>query len=910
MADTLRVLDDAYLKPGTAVLDLFSVDANQGLSNLEAQRRLQAVGTNEIPRDEPWVILRFFTDRLRDVLVLILLVAAIISILLGHASDAIIIGLAIAIDVGLGVTHVWRTEHTLRRLREEVQSTVTVVRDGRSTLISSVQLVPGDIIEFRAGQKIPADARLLAASGLRLNEAALTGESQDAEKRTAALASRTPVSNRVNMVFAGTVVVNGTGKAVITATGTRSEFGKIAQILKAEKSPPSPLRRKLQALGIRIGWIIIGATAVLSSIGIATGASPAETLRIAITLIVSAIPEDLTVILTLALTVGVARLLKRGGVVREVAAAETLGAATVICTDKTGTLTRGEMTAVRLDFLQGTVLPVALTEMSALPRDPLHQLALIGLALASDAHRTAPDRLEYVGSATERSSLAFAERFGLEKSQLQHQWRQRDELSFDTQWKYRASLHNDPRHGTQTLFVAGAPDVLLEHSSQILDRHNQPTELTAALRFRRHRTIAALAGEGNRLLAVAVRRHAHMRELKRADVDGLLFLGVLVIQDPIRPDVSAALREAQAAGVRVIMVTGDHEATARAVARAVGLPAHEDTALSGELMTDMSDAELRQRIPSVTIFSRVTPLDKQRIVRALQAHRAVVAMTGDGINDAVALKVADIGVAMGSGKDIAKDAADLVLLNNSFSTIVAAIREGRVIRDNVRKVVAFLLSTNAAEVAIFFVSLLLGLPLPLLPAQILWINLVTDGTSDIALALEPAESGVMKRKPEDSNESLLHGQWTSIAYAGAIMTAATMGLYWYLLRYLESDLAYARTMAFAFLAVASLLSVWSYRSLQQSMFQRGFTQNISIIFSAGFSALLQVGAIYLPGLQRFFGTVPLSGRDWLVIGAVAILTVLMIDARKVLLAGVRKRRRAGGRLDLVASKRAISALPV
>ncbi|MDZ4225568.1 MAG: HAD-IC family P-type ATPase, partial [Candidatus Andersenbacteria bacterium] len=585
-----------------------------------------------------------------------------------------------------------------------------------------------------------------------------------------------------------------------------------------------------------------------------------------------------TIILTIALTVGVNRILRKGGLVRNMQAGEALGAATVICTDKTGTLTRGDMRAEAFYMPQGEQVT-----LNQPPRGPVQALALIGLALASDAHRARPDALKYLGSATERSALEFVEKFGFNQQKLREKWRRRDSITFSSVWKYRASLHDHPTNETRTLFVSGAPDVLLARSSQTINDRDEIVGISGKCRQELEAEIKKMAAAGTRILAVALRSNMRKDNITHRDVNNLTFAGVLTITDPIREEVRQAVWETKSAGIAVKLVTGDYEPTARGVAHQLGLGATDEEVLSGEILESLSDQELAEAVGAVNVFARVSPLDKKRIVRALQKQGEVVAMTGDGVNDAVALKTADIGVAMGSGKDVAKDAADLVLLDDNFATIVAAIKEGRVVRDNIRKVIAFLLSTNMAEVAIFIASFLARMPLPLLPAQILWINLVTDGTSDMALALEKQESDVMKRGPERPDAPLIDRElFLRIFWAGLALTAATMGIYWYLWHVMQADLAYVRTMTFTFLAVASLLSTWSYRSLKGSMFKKGLRHNWWLFVSAGFSISLQLAAIYVPALQKFFGTVPLYRNDWLVVLAVAVMTVILIESRKLI----------------------------
>jgi P-type Ca2+ transporter type 2C len=876
-------MKDWHLMSVEKVLHELKVQRGIGLSSNRVVMARRAGGWNEIPRGNKRPLFVVFFDRFKDVLVLILLMGAIASVLFGRYGDAIIIGIAIMLDATLSFAQVFRTEKIIEKLRERVQSSATVVRDGKIKVLLARELVVGDIIELNAGEKVPADARVLEVRALKVNESSLTGESEDNEKATGRFKKRTALSDRGNMVYMGTLVSGGSGKAVVTEVGVRSELGRIAQVLRISKSPTSPLRRQLQKTGIYIGIVIVALIAILSLVGILTGMNVLETTITAITLVVSAIPEDLTMILTIALTIGVTRILRYGGVVKELSAGETLGSATVICTDKTGTITHGVMKAIEVDTLRGDKILEDDKQYEA-----FHRLALIGLAVANDAHRIGDgEALEYTGNATESAALGFVERCGLNQKELRKSWKQRDAISFSREWKYRATLNDHPTQATRYLFVNGAPEVLLGKSSMSIGGDGGISEITSEVRFEMEQNIIELARQGSRLMGVAVKRNVNDMEIDQDSVEGLVYLGVLVIKDPVREDIKKVLSETEEAGIAIKIVTGDHVETTKAVAREVGIVAGDDNVMNSNDIQKLSDVELEDVVEQISIFSRVTPLDKQRIVKALQAGGHVVAMTGDGINDAVALKSADIGVAMGSGKDIAKEAADLILLDDNFNIIVRAVEEGRVLRDNIRKVLGFLLATNAAEVAIFFVSLVLGLPLPLIPAQILWINLVTDGTSDIALALEPKELDVMQRKP-DRRDDLLLGRVLAfhIVFTGLVATAATMMLYVYILKISSADLMYARTMAFTFLSIVSLLSVWSFRSLNESILSRGFWGNVWVPISLVISAGLHTLAVYMPQLQGFFETVSLSVRDWALIVMVALITVVIIDSRKLLLRAI------------------------
>lgn len=870
-----------YQKRFEDVLTELRVRSDVGLSGREVARRTAADGNNELPHNGRPHMLFQLAERFKDFLVWLLITAGVVSILIGEGADAIIIFIVVAADLLLSFIQVRRAEKTLEKLKAHVQQGALVVRDGRLKKVLATELVVGDIIEFRAGYKIPADARLLSAQGLTVREGALTGESADVSKDTVPLSGKVSLGDRRNMVYLGTVVMAGRGRAVVTAVGAATEFGKIAQLAKEHKTTTTPLQRKLAKTGLKLTAVIVALVGLIAALEIRQGSRWLDAAHVAITLIVSAIPEDLTIILTVALTIGVVRILKKQAIVRKMSSAETLGAATVICTDKTGTLTLGEMTPQELDFTQGET---ASSNTLASTGNDLRRLAVTTIALASGGSRVAKGKGQYLGSATEKALLAFAEACEVDVAGLRKQWRQRAVLPFDAKYKFRATLNDHPQNAEQTIFVVGAPEELLERSAKTINETHTESDLTSQTRTEITKQIEHRASLGQRLVGVAVRRHVEQSALKLPDVAQLTWLGMVVIADPVRPEVRQAIKESMDSGVAVKIITGDHAATARAVAAEVGLTVNSDNILLGDEVEDMSAEELESAVGKTVIFSRVGPLDKQRIINALQKKKEIVAMTGDGVNDVVALKQADIGVAMGSGKDVARDAADLVLLNNSFATIVAAIKEGRVIRDNVRKVIAFLLATNVAEVGIFLISQVLRLPLPLVPAQILWINLVTDGTSDMALALEPAEENVMKRGPEDPAKPLLHRHVIAqIIYVGMVMTVIAMGLYYYLYVEQQVDLGYARTIVFCFIALSSLLSTWSFKSLKLSMLSRYVFKNKWLFVSAGFSFALQVLAIYWAPLSSFFDTVPLGLWDWVLLLVLSLLALFLFDLRKFFL---------------------------
>ena len=794
--------------------------------------------------------------------------------------DGYIILTALAIDTTLSFLQLWRSEHIVQSLKKNLEKFSQVVRGGSLKKIPTKELVPGDIIHLRSGSSVPADARILTAHGLRTQESILTGEASEIVKEVQEISQKTPLGARKNMLYAGTFITGGSGIAVVTATGAKTEFGKIAEFTQTLASPPSPLRKALSKAGFYIGSAIVFSILLLGALQIFSGASLLDTLRTSLTLIVSAIPEDLTMVLTVVLSVGAGRILRAGGVVRGLSSAETLGTTSVLCTDKTGTLTQGNMQAVSFVPARGEALGA-----SVAPESHALTMAYTGLALANDAYATTTNKKtsqkQYFGSATERAALSFVELARFSKANLQKSWKTKANIPFHSAWKYRAVSVSHPTNSSTYIFASGAPEQLLHSSSYAYTASTTPALLTSKTRHAIQQSINSYAKEGKRLLAITMKEHTGST-LTSQDVSQLVFLGFLVIEDPVREDATLAIKEMEKSGVHVKLITGDHIATARSVARTVGIPVGDDSIYEGETIHSMSDQELSDALPSARIFARVEPLDKQRIVRLLQDRGEIVAMTGDGVNDAVALRAANIGVAMGTGSDVAKDASDLVLANNSLTAIVSAIKEWRVIRDNIVKVITFLLSTNLAEILLFFFSFLFGLPLPLLPAQILWINLVTDGTSDLALSFEKEEGSVLSRKPRAGSGDIFQGKTLfDIFYTGILLTVAVMSLYAYLVYKEHSDLTYIRTMLFTLLSVSSLLSAWSFRTLTTFFLRPRTPFNVLVPISMLFSISLHLLVIYTPSLQRYFSTVALGSKDWTIILSISFVLLLLIDMRKI-----------------------------
>lgn len=875
---TRRVRSDGALLPYRLnvpdIERLFGTRLADGLSERGALARLREVGRNIVERRRP-SILRAAFRRLSQALTLILITAMGVSLALGEVSDALLIGIVLAADLALGLFYESFTQYKIQLIQKQVPRIAEVVRGGAARLVPAGDVVPGDVVVLRAGERVPADIRLARVMGLRIDESVLTGEPGDQEKSARVLEGVATIADQRNMAFAGTTVTVGHARGLVVATGPRSMLGQLAHRVMTAGWQVTPLEARLRSLGQGLGAGILVVVAFLFTLGVVRGEDPAEMFRAALTLAVAAIPEDLTFILTIALAIGSVRLLRRSAVVRHLTAAETLGDATVVATDKTGTLTTGQLMLRRIEGVADVWNRAGFREAAT---HPLFRRALIGAVVGTEAG-TADDIVR--GSALERavrSSLADA---GIAPALLRREFPLFSALAFDQRHRYRASLHDDPASRDPVVFVVGAPDVFIPRCAAVSDG-GRSLPLTADLARTLLERTAAAAATGTRVLAVATKHlKRDARELTREDVHHLTFLALLHFDDPLRPGVAASVRELAGAGVRVVLVTGDHVETANAVARATGILRVSGRSIEGSAVESLSDELLADALRDASVVARVDPLQKERIVAALQRRGGVVAMVGDGVNDAVALRRADIGVAVASATDVAKDASDLVLLDGGLSALTAAVREGRRIRETVRTVLAFLFSTNLTEILAVAAALLLALPLPFLPAQLLWINVVTDGVADVALALEPA--GTRAGDPAPARK---RGVFRLRDLAGMLLTALaglipTMVVFQRALA-VTGDTAYAQTMAFVTLASVQLFTAFSYRSLEKSLFRMRPWGNLWLILAEAVSFALLAVAVHWPPLVRLLGTVPLTRGDWVTVLLAAGLGFLGVEARKFL----------------------------
>ena len=901
-----------HLSTAQEVLAQLGSDAGAGLTQAEARARLDRYGRNELAGEAPVPAWRKFLGQFQDVLVVLLLVATVISATLWAVErdaalpyEAIAIFAVVLLNAIMGYVQQARAEQAVAALRQMSAAKAQVVRDGVRQSIPAAEIVPGDIILIEEGDTIPADARLIATTALQTAEAALTGESLPVSKDTKPLSGAPTLGDQTNMVFSGTSATYGRAKAVVTATGMNTQMGNIAGML--EQAPPetTPLQRELARVGrlLGVGVVAIAIVMIVTIVlveQVRGFAAFFDVLILGVALAVAAVPEGLPAVVTAVLALGVQRMAKRNAIVRHLAAVETLGSANVIASDKTGTLTRNEMTvravataSGRVNFTGTGYAPEGRVERDGGgPIDGALRGELMRALAAADRANNAvlqerDGRWFVQGDPTEGALIVAARKSGFIDEVLSARFERIAELPFSSERKLMSTIHRDARRAELLLsFTKGAPDVLLARCTQE-EVGEEKRPLTEERRAEIARANEALASEGMRTLGVALRlipRDAFSRENVDEHIEeDLVFLGLIGMIDPPRQEAADAVAKAKSAGIRALMITGDHPITARVIAAELGV-AHDPRVMTGAEIERASDEDLAGLVRETSVYARVNPHHKLRIVKALQAHRAVVAMTGDGVNDAPALKNADIGVAMGiMGTDVSKEAADIVLADDNFATILAAVEEGRAIFANIRKFLRYLLSSNIGEVLTMFFGVLLadalglepgdtGVVLPLLATQILWINLVTDGAPALALGVDPADPDVMSRRPRPSGEGVITGQmWRGILFVGAITAAGTLLVLDASLPggFIEGagDMRYAQTMAFTTIVFASMFNVFNARSDEQSAFV-GLLSNKWLWGAVVLSLLLQVAVVYVPFLQAAFSTSPLSAADWLVCTAV------------------------------------------
>ncbi|MGP1254314.1 MAG: cation-transporting P-type ATPase [Kiloniellales bacterium] len=879
-------------RPAGEALAVFDASAD-GLDDAEADRRRQLYGPNRLPEPKRQGPLIRFLRQFHNLLIYVLLAAAGITALLGHLVDTVVILAVVVVNAAIGFVQEGKAEQALKAIRDMLAPKATVLRDGRRRTIAGEEIVPGDLVILEAGDRVPADLRLLEVRGLRIQEAVLTGESVAVEKAIETVAVEAPLGDRRSLAFSGTLVAAGQGRGLAVATGAGTEIGRISSLIAEVRTTTTPLIRQMAIFAKWLTGFVLLFSALILVFGLTVaGYSFSEIFMAVVGLAVAAIPEGLPAILTVTLAIGVQGMARRKAIVRRLPAIEALGSVSVICSDKTGTLTKNEMTvasvatAQRLFTVSGSGyaphggFSQAGRDVTVADHPLLAELAT-GALLCSEAelHRDG-EAWTVVGDPMEGALLTLAGKAGLDLDYERRVRPQTDSIPFDSQHRFMASLHHD-HEGKAEIFVKGAPERLLQMSRH--QRHEDGEASPLDLNYWQEQA-TAIAARGQRVLAIASKTtHADHAELRFADVEGdLTLLGLVGLIDPPREEAITAVAECRAAGIRVKMITGDHAGTAAAVARQLGLE-NPDDVLEGAQIDELGSEELRRRASQVDVFARTSPEHKLRLVEALQDGGAVVAMTGDGVNDAPALKRADVGIAMGGkGTEAAKEAAEIVLADDNFATIAAAVKAGRTVYDNLKKAIVFLLPVNGGESLSLVAAILLGLTLPITPVQILWVNMVSSVLLAMTLAFEPAEQGVMRRAPRPAGEPILSRfvLWR-VGFVSLLFSAGIFGKFT-LAQAQGSSVEEARTIAVNTLVVMEIFYLFSVRYLHDtSLSLRGFFGTRPVLIAVAAVTALQFLFTYAPFMEAFFGTRPLSllqGLQVFVVG-VAVLLILELEKR-------------------------------
>jgi len=945
MSETDQIKTGGQRKEGKAwhaipideVLKKLQVNAHDGLTSSQAARLLDELGPNQLeeaPRPTFWQML---WDQLNNFVVIMLIIASIISAVLGDYVEAAAIMAIVILNAILGIVQEGRAEEALAALQKLAAPDAQVIRDGHRIVVPARELVPGDITLLEAGNYVPADVRLIESMNLKVEEAALTGESVPVQKiDDLVLEEEASLGDRKNSAFMSTLVSYGRGVGVVVGTGMKTQIGLIASMIQGVETEETPLQKRLDQLGKTLGWAALIICALVFGIGWLRGYDPLEMFIIAVSLAIAAVPEGLPAVVTISLALGMREMVQRNALIRRLASVETLGSATVICSDKTGTLTQNEMTVTQISIdgkdihITGTgYTPQGEFQIDGKSIDihdyPAATTALWVGALNNDAllERNEDGGYRMIGDPTEGAIIVTAAKADKDYQKHERDYPRVQEIPFDSVRKRMTTIHkvidphtedfspfktDDSHKDWYVVAVKGAPDVMLELCQQYQTYDDQQAETTDSVRERIRTANDEMASKALRVIAVAYKMVRELPEELTPEVveKDLIFAGLIGMIDPPRAEVGESLVVAANAGIRTIMITGDYAQTARAIAEAIGLMDFDQQVVTGAELSQMNDETLREKIKSVNVFARVSPEHKMRIVDALQSHNEVVAMTGDGVNDAPAIKRSDIGVAMGiTGTDVAKETADMVLTDDNYTSIVSAVEQGRVIYSNIRKFVFFLLSSNVAEIMIIFLATLAGLPAPLTAIQLLWLNLVTDGAPALALAMEKGDPDIMEQKPRAKEEPIINKTMglgiivQTFAQTGAVLTAFALGLLWHLeagaavvgnpLIYILQhdwrgvDVQTAETMAFLTLSLAELFRAYTVRSERASLFTIGVFSNKYMQAAVALSIVLLLLVANVPFLQPIFNTHFLSGTEWLVVVSLALIPAVAEEITKFFL---------------------------
>ena len=862
------------------------VDPHTGLSQAQITTRTREHGPNRIAEAPPRSLIVVYLSQFKSALILMLFIAAVVAGAVGNIKDSLIILTVVMINSVLGFYQEYRAERSLLALKKMLPNRVRVRRNSAVMELSAEQLLPSDIVLLEAGERVPADGRVIMAATLQIDESGLTGESAPVAKEASLiLAAETILHDRSTMLYMNTMVTRGRGEMVVTATGMETEMGRLSAALARAETPPSPLQIQLDRVGKRLGIVTVFLVLILFTLAIRRGDPLVHVIMESISLAVAAIPEGLPAVVTVTLALGMHRMARNRAIIKRLASVETLGCATVICSDKTGTLTLNQMT-VRT-FLFGTksyrvtgegysangeiIAPSDATQTDLTP--------LLRAAVLCNDSRLRDGAL--IGDPTEGALLTLALKGKMERAEIEPRLPRIAEIPFDSAHKFMATFHHDGNH--VQLFVKGAPDVLLSHCACCW-RNNSAVPFDTILQQLTHNSYQEYANQGLRGLLVATRTLS-AEEFNPANnlhsyIEGLMLLGLIGIMDPPRPEAKEAIRACAVAGIAVKMITGDHADTAAAIARELGI---KGRAITGADLEQMSEQQLAEQIEEIGVFARVIPEDKVKIVHALKARGHVVAMTGDGVNDAAALKSADIGVAMGaSGTEVAKEAATMILTDDNFATIVNAVHEGRTLYDNILKFIRFQLSTTMGALMTVFFAPLVGLPSPFTAIQILWVAIIMDGPPAVALALDHAQPEIMQRPPRGPNDAMLTARRIAQTIGfGAIMTIGTLGVLYYSLQHGPRE--QALTLAFTTFVLFQVFNVFNARAERGTTFHEGFFSNGMLWLSLTGVVILQIIAVHWPPAQSIFNTVALSANEWIVACAIAASVVILEELRKIIM---------------------------
>ena len=849
-----------------------------GLSVVEVEKRLKTYGENKLPSKPKKSSLVIFLHQFKSPLVYILLIAAVISAITHDVGDSVIILFVLLINAAVGYYQELKAENTLYKLRQILPQEALVKRGGDLKKVVAEKLVPGDVILLKAGDKVVADVKVISAVDLSVNEAFLTGESRPVKKTPLTKKARAG-DDTTSIVYAGSIIQYGEGEGVVVSTGLATKLGNIAQLVSQTVDTETPLQRRIRNLANKLVIVLLLVTILIFALGIAAGHSYIEMTGIAVALAVSAIPEGLLIAITVILAIGMQRILKQQALVKQLLAAETLGSASVICTDKTGTLTEGAMKVTRVITLDDEY---KISQIRKGKTRALHRLIDVAV-YCNDAvienYQLAKEQWQLIGRPTDRSLLQFTLDVSTAINNKRKALPRTTYIPFDSKVKFMAT-RNAVDKSSSLLFVKGAPEKIIERSRSVI-KGDREIRLSDAQRRALLKKALTLSSEGYRVLAGGYKKERKKSlVLTTDDIHTITFAGFYIIEDPVRPEAATTIKEAKKAGIVTVMITGDHPNTALSIAKQLKLPSDEKYLLTGDDLENMTDAKLTETIESIRVYARVVPEDKMRIVSAWQQAGYIVAMTGDGINDAPALKKANIGIAIGSGTEVAKEAADLILLDDNFKTIVAAIAEGRVIFANVIKSTRIILSGAFSGLLVISTSIIIGIPLPLLAVQILWKNVLTDGLPDVALSGEPPEPNVLEHKPIKQGASILEFQDKFfVIFLSIIMAGSALASFAYTFNGSET-LAHARTVAFSVLVFSSLLSVYSIRDLKRPLWKRSLLDNKFLLYSVIAGIVLQLAVVYTPVLQVLFETTSLGYADWVLILSTAIGVMIATEALK------------------------------